>query len=68
MNGEFSSFQHLWKLSSDWKVISPIMVVLIDSAIDKAKGKGGLLRPPKSSGPPISPELVLSSACRINTF
>ena len=28
------------------------------TAIDKAKGKGGILRPSKSSGPAIPPELV----------
>src|SRR5438477_6358409 len=59
-SGLFLNFLYLVKLNENWKVIRDhkrkrkLTIV----AIDKAKGKGGILRPSKSTGPPIPPELV----------
>ena len=48
--------------NSGLKKVTKLTIV----AIDKAKGKGNILRPSKSTGPPIPPELVFPFCFAIN--
>ena len=64
---EFLNLLYLVKLNKDWKVIPDQRKQGVNSvAIDKAKGKGGILRPSKSTGPPIPPELVFPFCSHFN--
>jgi hypothetical protein len=55
---EFLNLPYLVTLNRNWKVAPDQRESGNCVAIDKAKGKGGIIRPSRSTGPPIPPELV----------